>query len=128
PVRPADRPPRRALHRGRGRAAVVVLHRRAADRARAPRRDRAGAAALIRQYRLGQMRRALRALSSVLIVTGVLLVLDAAVTILWQEPVTAVYGPVRQNELGGGLDRLERTPLPAPGRRGPAQRHHESGR
>jgi sortase A len=52
------------------------------------------------------MRRALRALSSVLIVTGVLLVLDAALTVLWQEPVTAIYGKVRQNELGGDLKKL----------------------
>jgi sortase A len=54
------------------------------------------------------MRRALRGLSSVLIVTGVLLVLDAAVTLLWQEPVTALYAQIRQSSLGGDLGRLER--------------------
>jgi sortase A len=54
------------------------------------------------------MRRALRALSSVLIVTGVLLVLDAAVTLAWQEPVTAIYAEIRQSALGGDLNRLER--------------------
>jgi sortase A len=57
------------------------------------------------------MRRALRGLSSVLIATGVLLVLDAVLTVVWQEPVTAIYGSVRQNELGGDLDRLNRQPL-----------------
>jgi sortase A len=62
------------------------------------------------------MRRALRALSGVLIVTGVLLVLDAAITVLWQEPLTALYAKVRQNQLGGDLDKLERTPL-SPGER-----------
>jgi sortase A len=59
------------------------------------------------------MRRALRGLSSVLIATGVLLVLDAVLTVVWQEPVTAIYGKVRQNELGGDLNRLNRQPLSA---------------
>jgi sortase A len=59
------------------------------------------------------MRRALRGLSSVLIMTGVLLVLDAAVTLLWQEPVTAIYAQIRQDKLGGDLKRLDRvTPTP----------------
>jgi sortase A len=57
------------------------------------------------------MRRALRGLSSVLIATGILLVLDAALTVVWQEPVTAIYGKVRQGELGGDLDKLNRAPL-----------------
>jgi sortase A len=57
------------------------------------------------------MRRALRAFSSVLIVTGVLLVLDAVLTVVWQEPVTAIYGKVHQNELSGDLKKLGRAPL-----------------
>ena len=57
------------------------------------------------------MRRALRGLSSVLIATGVLLVLDAVLTVVWQEPVTAIYGKVHQNELSGDLDKLDRAPL-----------------
>lgn len=57
------------------------------------------------------MRRALRGLSSVLIATGVLLVLDAAITVVWQEPVTAIYGKIRQGELGGDLDKLNEAPL-----------------
>jgi sortase A len=57
------------------------------------------------------MRRALRGLSSVLIATGVLLVLDAVLTVVWQEPVTAIYGKVHQDELGGDLKKLDRTPL-----------------
>ena len=60
------------------------------------------------------MRRALRGFSSVLIATGVLLVLDAVLTVVWQEPVTAIYGKVRQGELGGELKKLNREPLPAP--------------
>jgi sortase A len=47
----------------------------------------------------------------VLIATGVLLVLDAVLTVAWQEPVTALYGKVRQNELGGELKKLGRAPL-----------------
>jgi sortase A len=57
------------------------------------------------------MRRALRGLSSVLIVTGVLLVLDAVLTVVWQEPVTAIYGKIHQDQLGGDLDKLNRAPL-----------------
>jgi sortase A len=63
------------------------------------------------------MRRALRGLSSVLIATGVLLVVDAVLTVVWQEPVTAIYGKVRQNELGGDLDKLNKAPL-TPSERG----------
>jgi sortase A len=57
------------------------------------------------------MRRALRGLSSVLIVTGVLLVLDAVLTVVWQEPVTALYGKVRQGQLSDELKKLETAPL-----------------
>ena len=38
------------------------------------------------------MRRLIRDISSVLILSGLLLVLDAGVTIVWQEPVTAAIG------------------------------------
>jgi sortase A len=62
------------------------------------------------------MRRALRGLSSVLIATGVLLVLDAVLTVVWQEPVTAIYAKVRQNQLGGDLDKINKAPL-SPGDR-----------
>jgi sortase A len=57
------------------------------------------------------MRRALRAVSTVLIVTGVLLVLDAVLTVVWQEPITAIYGKVKQNQLGGDLNKLNRAPI-----------------
>jgi sortase A len=57
------------------------------------------------------MRRALRGLSSVLIATGVLLVIDAVLTVLWQEPVTAIYAKVHQDQLKGDLDKLNRAPL-----------------
>lgn len=63
------------------------------------------------------MRRALRGLSSVLIATGVLLVLDAVLTVVWQEPVTAIYGKIRQGQLGGDLDAFAKAPLPPSERR-----------
>src|SRR6058998_1410588 len=56
------------------------------------------------------MRAALHFLSRVLILAGVMLVLDAALTVLWQEPITAIYGAVHQSRLGSDLDRLDRTP------------------
>jgi sortase A len=57
------------------------------------------------------IRRALRALSSVLIVCGVILLADAGVTLLWQEPVSAVYAHFQQQALGDDLEALERAPL-----------------
>ena len=53
------------------------------------------------------MRRSLRALSTVLIVAGTLMLADAALTLAWQEPVSAVYATILQGRLGGDLDRLE---------------------
>jgi sortase A len=54
------------------------------------------------------MRRSLRTLSSVLIIAGLLLLLDAGLTLVWQEPVSALYARVTQGSLGGDLDDLER--------------------
>ena len=53
-------------------------------------------------------RRALRGLSTALIVSGSLLLVDAGATLLWQEPVSAVFAHYQQSELGGELDRLEK--------------------
>jgi sortase A len=47
------------------------------------------------------MRRLLRDISSVLIISGVLLLIDAGVTLLWQEPVTAVIGAIER----GGINK-----------------------
>lgn len=55
----------------------------------------------------GRRRRIVRALSTVLIVTGALILADAATTLLWQEPVTALQTRVRQRGLSGDLRRLE---------------------
>jgi sortase A len=52
-------------------------------------------------------RRLVRALSTVLIVAGALVLADAATTLLWQEPVTALQTRIRQHGLDGDLRRLE---------------------
>jgi sortase A len=57
------------------------------------------------------LRRALRALSSVMIVVGVILLADAAATLLWQEPVSAVYAHYQQKALDDDLSKLEAAPL-----------------
>jgi sortase A len=51
-------------------------------------------------------RRALRALSLVLIVCGGMLVVDAALTVAWQEPVTALVAKLRQDALKDDLRAL----------------------
>jgi sortase A len=56
-------------------------------------------------------RRAARVLANVLIVVGALLLIDAVLTVLWQEPVSALYAHVQQGRLQDRLTQLERTPL-----------------
>jgi sortase A len=66
-----------------------------------------------RRARTG-MREALRALSTVLIVAGALLIADAGLTVAWQEPVSAFLAQRSQDALSGDLNALERsgvTPL-----------------
>jgi sortase A len=53
------------------------------------------------------MRRPLRSLSTVLIVAGVLMLSDAGLTVVWQEPVSAVYASMVQGRLGEDLQELE---------------------
>ena len=49
-------------------------------------------------------RGALHAASSVLIVCGVLLLLDAGLTVVWQEPLSAAYNSMQQSRLSGELE------------------------
>lgn len=49
------------------------------------------------------MRRLIRAISSVLILSGLLLVADAGATLLWQEPLTAVIALVKRGEINQRL-------------------------
>jgi sortase A len=53
--------------------------------------------------RSSAVRRALHGLSTVLIVSGLLLLADAALTVLWQEPVSSLYARLQQNRLAGHL-------------------------
>jgi sortase A len=48
---------------------------------------------------LSRMRAVLRFVASVMIVSGALLIADAAITLLWQEPVSAVVAERQQNQL-----------------------------
>lgn len=56
------------------------------------------------------MRRTLRAISTVLIVAGVLMIADAGITLAWQEPVSALLARIEQNKLSGQLDKIEAAP------------------
>ncbi len=53
-------------------------------------------------------RRAVKALSILLIVVGMLALLDAGVTLVWQEPLSAIYAQIRQDRLSGALAKVER--------------------
>ena len=56
-------------------------------------------------------RRSLRAVSTALIVAGAILLADAGLTLLWQEPVSAVYAHFQQGQLSDELEQLEQAPL-----------------
>jgi sortase A len=56
---------------------------------------------------MSDVRRPLRALSTVLIIAGVLMLSDAALTVAWQEPVSGAYAWIVQDRLGGDLRKLE---------------------
>lgn len=54
-----------------------------------------------------RVRQALRALSTILIVSGAMLIADAGLTLVWQEPISAVYAKFKQRQLSGQLNDLE---------------------
>jgi sortase A len=56
-------------------------------------------------------RRRLRALATVLMVAGALLLADAGLAVLWKEPLSSIYTLVQQGRLQGRLDALEHAPL-----------------
>jgi sortase A len=82
--------------------------------------------ATARPRRTGSRRR-LRALANVLIVAGVLLLADAGLALLWQEPFSAVYARIQQGRLAGRLAQLELAPL-APVERRAIARLPDDGR
>jgi sortase A len=51
---------------------------------------------------------ALRALAVALILLGALALADATVTLVWQEPISALYATLRQDRLSGALQKAER--------------------
>jgi sortase A len=53
--------------------------------------------------------RGLRALSALLILLGALALVDGGVTLLWQEPISALYAKFEQSNLRGTLRTIERT-------------------
>jgi sortase A len=58
-------------------------------------------------------RRVWRVLSILLILLGTLALIDAGVTLVWQEPFSALYAKFRQDHLSGTLRAVERaTPTP----------------
>jgi sortase A len=69
----------------------------------APQRSVAGAKA----RRRGSSRVA-RALAVTLIALGALALLDAVITLVWQEPITAIYASIMQDHLSGDLRTVER--------------------
>src|SRR6201995_5213396 len=58
------------------------------------------------------VRRLIRDISSVLILSGLLLVLDAGVTLVWQEPVTAAIGVIMRGEVNNRYLSYKTAPLP----------------
>lgn len=56
---------------------------------------------------MSDVRRPLRALSTVLIIAGVVMLSDAGLTVAWQEPVSGMYAWMVQDRLGGDLRKLE---------------------
>ncbi len=57
------------------------------------------------------MRRLIRDISSVLIISGALLMLDAAATLVWQEPVTAAIGLIQRGEINQRFLGYQEVPL-----------------
>ncbi|MGO9754019.1 MAG: class E sortase [Solirubrobacteraceae bacterium] len=59
------------------------------------------------------MRRLIRDISSVLIIAGLLMVIDAAVTVIWQEPVTAAIALVKRDQIDQRYLSFRTVPLSA---------------
>lgn len=74
------------------------------------------------------MRRFLRTISGVLIVAGALLIADAVLTVVWQEPSSALYAHLQQRKLEDRLADLGKGDLPAVDRRALASLESDSRR
>ena len=60
------------------------------------------------------MRRILRILSVSLITAGIVILLDAGITLAWQEPISAFYGSIRQNQAESQLQDIKKDFLSEP--------------
>jgi sortase A len=74
------------------------------------------------------MRRIVRDLSSVLILTGLLLLIDGGVTLLWQEPVTAAIGLIKRSDVSHRYLSYRTAPLTAPQAKAVGQIHSSKQR
>ncbi len=74
------------------------------------------------------LRRLIRDVSSVLIISGTLLILDAAITLIWQEPVTAVIAQIRQGQVDKRFLSFQSAPLSVPDRRALVTLHKPTDR
>jgi sortase A len=66
-------------------------------------------------------------LAALLILAGLLLLADAGVTLVWQEPISALYAQLKQESLGGDLRALDRA-APTPRTERTLARLHEERR
>ncbi|MEA2225933.1 MAG: sortase [Solirubrobacteraceae bacterium] len=66
-----------------------------------------GGPSFARRRRSRWSRRASRALAVVLIMAGVLALADAGITLVWEEPISALYAKLRQDNLNGALTKVE---------------------
>jgi len=58
--------------------------------------------------------RAARVLAVLMIIAGALTLIDGVITLLWQEPISALYAKLRQDHLNGALLKVDRAaPTPA---------------
>ena len=69
-----------------------------------------------------------RALAIALITVGALLLADVAVTLLWQEPISALFTALRQDRLSSALRREERAVPSSPERQALAELRQQSAR
>jgi sortase A len=63
------------------------------------------------------MRRLIRLISSITIVLGVLLLADAAITLVWQEPISAVIAMIKRDHINKRFLSYRTAPLSAADKR-----------
>lgn len=55
---------------------------------------------------MARMRRVVRIVSVALVTAGIVLLAEVAVTLLWKEPLSAIYAEIRQNQAANQLDEI----------------------